>query len=409
MGTGIGRTVSAPLPDFASTHHPTAANVAHRVVAGRYELDHVLGEGGMATVWAARDLRLGRVVAVKLLRHEVTADHARRIEREARAAARIGDPRVVTVLDLDHDDDGTPFLVLEALGGRTLADELRDGPLPTERAMRLADDLLGALGAAHRCGVLHRDVKPANVLVADGGFRISDFGIATVADETATNGDLVGTLLHMAPERFESRPATSQSDVFSAGAVLYETFTGRQPFRRSDMAESLVALRAGHVEPLPAHVPTAVADAITRSLDADPTERPADADAFAHLLHGCVDDPTEPIDVGLRATTPSGDRTEVLGAPVPAQPPSPAHDRRSVFETEPARAARVSPAGRLQRLRRPQVVFVAVAAALLGVLLLAVAVGDRGRSSDPAPPVPDDADPAGLLEANLERIEELGR
>ena len=232
--------------DAASPHAPAD------LLAGRFRLNSVLGRGGMATVWSAHDTRLDRTVAVKILHDHLSADDAARIEREARAAARIADQRVVTVLDLDHTEDATPFLIFEALSGRTLADEIRKhGSHAPDRAERLADDLLGALGAAHECGVLHRDIKPSNVLVDGPGFRITDFGIASVDDETATRGDLIGTLGYVAPERFDGSPATPQSDVFAAAAVLHEALSGRQPFRADTAAATIERLRSGDHDPLP--------------------------------------------------------------------------------------------------------------------------------------------------------------
>jgi serine/threonine protein kinase len=376
----------------------------------------------MATVWSAHDRTLDRMVAVKVLRDDLSEEHADRIRREARAAARIDDPRVVKVLDLEHDADGTPFLVLEELEGRTLADELRDGPLPTERAGRLVEDLLGGLTAAHDRGVLHRDVKPTNVLAAGDGYRITDFGIASLDDE-ATTGDLMGTLVYVAPERFDGAPATPRSDVFSAAAVLYEALSGHQPFRGSNPADSLERLRSGRFDPLPDRVPAPLERAITMALDPDPAQRPADAGAFSRLAGGGADavtdtlvgaadhgDVTERLDHVLRVPAPSGapagpsdDHTAVIDRPqdpVPVAPPPPVP--RTPFREDP----------RVERLRevarRPQTVFVAFGILLLiGVLIAAASAGDDG--GDGVNPVTDGGEPAEQLEQQLDRIEELGR
>lgn len=377
------------------------------LLAGRFELGTVLGRGGMATVWSARDTRLGRTVAVKILHDHLTDEDAARIEREARAAARIADSRVVTVLDLDHTADGTPFLVFEALSGRTLADEIREhGALSMPRAERLADDLLGALGAAHDCGVLHRDIKPSNVLVDDPGFRITDFGIASVDDETATRGDLIGTVSYLAPERFDGATATPQSDVFSAAAVLYEAVTGRQPFRAPSATETIGRLRAGTFDPLPTSTPARLREAITRGLDPDPSRRPRDARAFAAatvladtetVAHDSIDtDLTERLDVTRHLAPPS------VGVTVPApQPPDTGPELRERVDDVLRRPA---VAGAVERARRPQTVFIAIAIVLLMLLLFAATRDSGGTATD----APTDGSPAEQLDQQLDRIEEIG-
>lgn len=397
---------------------PRSRSAPPRVLADRFELREVLGTGGMATVWSAHDRRLGRTVAVKVLRDDLPEDHTHRIQREARAAARIHDPRVVTVLDLDHDEDGVPFLVLEAFEGRTLADELREGPLSIPDAERLADDLLGALAAAHDHGVLHRDVKPSNVLRADDGYRVGDFGIASFDDDSATEEHLVGTLIYVAPERFDGRAASPRADVFSAGAVLYEAITGRQPFRGANTADSLERLRSGQVDPLPDHVPAPLATAIAAALDPDPQRRPADAGAFARMLSGApldatapieIDDPTERLDGGTRVLPVAGHATSSsvfddapatdARAPRPA-PPRAAPGPWERLRDDP-RAAAIA-----ERVRQPQFLFITFAVLLLLAALLVVAVdSDSGDGGSP----PAGADPAAQLDAQLDRIEELGR
>lgn len=354
-------------------------------------------------MWSAVDRRLGRTVAVKILKPGLSVEHADRIEREARAAARIDDHRVVTVLDLDHTDDGTPFLIFEALSGRTLADELQaTGSFPVERAQRLGDDLLGGLGAAHACGVLHRDVKPANVLLDGDGFCITDFGIASVDDETATSGDLMGTLVYLAPERFDGAPATPRADVFSVGAVLYEALRGTQPFRADSSIESLARLRAGTYAPLPAHVPDRMRYAIAEALDPDPTGRPADAAEFARRLHLrsgpvteplVVSEPTEPLDATARVEQPTEIRLPVVDPP-PVRSSAPSGSA----STSAGVGATVS-----DQLRRPPVLF-SLIGVLLFVLLLVAATG----GGDGVPDAPAD-DPAVALDQQLDRIEEIGR
>ncbi|WP_436794163.1 serine/threonine-protein kinase [Actinospongicola halichondriae] len=366
-----------------------------RMLAGRFQFGEVLGSGGMATVWSAHDTRLGRTVAVKILHDHLSPEDASRIEREARAAARIADTRVVTVLDLDHTDDGTPFLVFEALSGRTLADELREGgALSTPRAEQLADDLVGGLGAAHDCGVLHRDIKPSNVLVDGAGFRITDFGIASVDDETATRGDLIGTLGYLAPERFDGTPATPQSDVFSAAVVLYEAVTGRQPFRAPTATETIERLRAGRYDPLPDSTPARLRDTIVAGLDPDPARRPADARAFA----------AETVTIGAPTVTVEPDLTERLDAtehlaPIAAPATEDEPDLRAHLDSLLENPTVVDA---VERAKRPQTIFVGLSVLLLLLLLFAATRDGGGTTSPPA------VDSQQQLDQNLDRIEELG-
>jgi serine/threonine protein kinase len=211
------------------------------VLAGRYEIGAVLGRGGMAEVRAGWDLRLGRAVAIKTLLPGLAEEPGirRRFEGEARAAARLAHPNAVAVFDVG-EERGVPFLVMEQVVGPTLEEELRRGPLDAGRLRRLGEELLAALGAAHSAGLVHRDVKPANVLMApDGSAKVADFGIAkaVVDEETATHkvdlttaGQTPGTVAYMAPERLAGQPATVQSDLYSVGVVLYESLAGARPF-----------------------------------------------------------------------------------------------------------------------------------------------------------------------------------
>ena len=401
-----------------------------RVLADRYELVEVLGTGGMATVWSARDRRLGRTVAVKVLRDDLSEEHAHRIEREARAAARIVHRRVITVLDLEHDADGAPFLVMEALEGTTLADRLRDGPLPLEDAQQLAEDLLSALAAAHEVGVLHRDVKPSNLLACDDGWCVTDFGIASLDDEGATKGDLMGTLVYLAPERFDGAPASPRADVFSAAAVLYEALSGRQPFRGENAPDSLHNLRTGRFAPLPDHVPPHLAAAVAMALDPDPQRRPADAGAFARMVTAAPPAATEPIEADVTepiapigpptervpdellgervAPSPTAERTVVLDRPVlPTSAPRGRPTDDAVAEPGPASTPWAARGRDLvgEAMRRPQLVFGAIGVLLLIALLVAAAAG--GGDTDPS--TGTDSEPAVSLDQQLDRIAELGR
>src|SRR5918911_2706626 len=212
-----------------------------RLLVGRYRFDRLLGHGGMGWVWSAHDEILGREVAVKEvvpppdLMPEQRELIRRRTLREARAAARIEHPSAVTVYDV-VEEDGRPWIVMQLLGTRTLADVLaEEGPLAPDVAARIGLDLLDALVAAHGAGVLHRDVKPANVLLTPSGRAVlTDFGIATVeGDPTLTShGMLMGSPAYMAPERARGERPTPASDLWSLGATLFAAVEGQPPFRR---------------------------------------------------------------------------------------------------------------------------------------------------------------------------------
>ncbi|HWC86404.1 MAG TPA: protein kinase [Solirubrobacteraceae bacterium] len=212
------------------------ADGGHRTLAGRYELGEVIGRGGMGTVYRAVDRILGREVAVKTLPW-LLADqdptNIARFEREARAAAKLSHPAVVSVYDTGADDR-THFIVMELVAGRSLEAILREqGPLDPEHAVRIATRVAEALAAAHAAGVVHRDIKPANVMVADdGSVKVLDFGIARAAGtSTLTQGSsVIGTAAYMSPEQAVGEAADERSDIYSLGCVLYALLTGHPPF-----------------------------------------------------------------------------------------------------------------------------------------------------------------------------------
>ena len=277
------------------------------VLAGRYALGAVLGRGGMAEVRAGWDLRLGRAVAVKtLLPNPGEGRAGRAFAGEAAAAARLAHPNAVAVFEIG-EDAGVAFLVMEQVAGPTLARELDDGPLCAERVRRLGKDLLAALGAAHAAGVVHRDVKPSNILMAlDGSAKVADFGIAlAIADEesgvtpmdlvatgqlpvdvTAT-GQTVGTLAYMAPERRAGRPATVQSDLYSVGVVLYEALTGARPSPATTPTAMTGAITQAPVVPRAQPCPGlegVLITAVERAMAQDPADRFASATEMAGAL-----------------------------------------------------------------------------------------------------------------------------
>ncbi|MEU7014940.1 serine/threonine-protein kinase [Streptomyces sp. NPDC046385] len=260
------------------------------VVAGRYRLLDVLGEGGMGTVWRARDEVLGREVAVKEVRAPAglpAEDRERlyaRLEREAWAAARVSHRSAVTVYDV-VTEDGRPWIVMELVRGLTLAETLEaEGPLPPRRAAHIGADVLAALRAAHEAGVLHRDVKPANVLLAnDGRVVLTDFGIAAVAGTSplTMTGELIGSPEYLAPERAMGRTPGLAADLWSLGVLLYAAVEGASPFRRDTALDTLRAVV--DEEPVPPERAGPLAPVIEGLLRKDPEQRMSAEEAEERL------------------------------------------------------------------------------------------------------------------------------
>ncbi|WP_262850948.1 serine/threonine-protein kinase, partial [Sphaerisporangium corydalis] len=228
-----------------------------RRVAGRYRLLEPIGRGGMGVVWRAHDELLDRVVAVKEVLYHALGDEDRvafnrRTIREARAAGRLDHPSVVVVHDV-IEEDGRPWIVMQLVRARSLGQVLREGgPLAPAAVAEIGAQILDALCAAHAAGVLHRDVKPENVLLTDSGrVVLTDFGIATMPEETAltTTGNLSGTPAFIPPERLQGLPAGPESDLWSLGATLYAAVEGRPPFDRGAPVPTMAAVLSDPPEP----------------------------------------------------------------------------------------------------------------------------------------------------------------
>ena len=258
-------------------------------VGGRYELTDRIAGGGMGEVWRARDGVLGREVAVKLLRREYADDETflERFRAEARHAASLSHPGIAGVYDYG-EDGGTAFLVMELVEGEALSTRIkREGALPTAMAVPLIQQAAAALQAAHDAGVVHRDVKPANLLLtADDQVKITDFGIARARDQVpiTRTGEVLGTAQYLSPEQAMGRPATPRSDIYALGVVAYEILTGRRPFDADTVVATAVAQVNDPPEPLPDDIPPQVADQVLLAMSKDPADRPVSAAAFGTAL-----------------------------------------------------------------------------------------------------------------------------
>ncbi|MFG2590895.1 serine/threonine-protein kinase [Streptomyces sp. NPDC048438] len=285
-----------------------------RLLAGRYRLGEVLGRGGMGTVWRAADETLGRTVAVKELRFpsSIDEDEKRRLItrtlREAKAIARIRNTSAVTVYDVVDEDD-RPWIVMELIEGKSLAEVIReDGTLTPRRAAEVGLAILDVLRSAHREGILHRDVKPSNVLISeDGRVVLTDFGIAQVeGDPSVTStGMLVGAPSYISPERARGHKPGPPADLWSLGGLLYASVEGRPPYDKGSAIATLTAVMTEPVEP-PAHAGM-LEEVIYGLLARDPDERLDDAGARV-LLNAVINAPEQPV-------VPPADSTQVMALP----------------------------------------------------------------------------------------------
>ncbi|MDP3970016.1 MAG: serine/threonine protein kinase [Nocardioides sp.] len=297
----------------------------------RYRLDRRIATGGMGQVWQATDTLLERGVAVKLLKPELADDAVfrSRFLAEARLAGAVHHDGIASLFDFGEnaqDPDGVPFLVMELVDGRPLSDLLRQGPMDPDRVRDLLGQAAVALGVAHTAGIVHRDVKPGNILVtAEDQVKLTDFGIARAAQsaDLTMTGQIIGTPAYLAPEQADGASASAASDVYGLGVVAYEALAGRRPF----VGDTPVAVAIAHlrqpVPPLPAGIPDDLARTVQACLDKDPARRPADGTAVARLLGHPVGgfsldraaDHTRPVSV---ATDPDlGPPTEPHPAPRP--------------------------------------------------------------------------------------------
>jgi serine/threonine protein kinase len=294
-----------------------------QVLAGRYRVGAIVGQGGMAEVYGALDERLVRPVAVKVLRGQFADDPAlrRRFEEEARAVAMVSHPNVVGVYDAGEDGN-VAFIVMELVPGETLAERIARGPLDEAAVRRIGGEVLGALAAAHARGVLHRDIKPANVLLTeDATAKVADFGIAKALQPSPDSNDpttvnVLGTPSYLAPERAQGQPATVRSDLWSVGVLLYECLTGKKPFEGPTSIAVAMAAMEGRYQPVlerrPGTDPALVA-VIERAMQPDPAKRFSSAVEMAGSLRSRTAEET----VAFPPLAYDPDATAVLGSPTP--------------------------------------------------------------------------------------------
>ncbi|MEU7696021.1 serine/threonine-protein kinase [Microbispora hainanensis] len=368
-------------------------DVVPSTLGGRYELEELIGQGGMGEVWRGRDLRAHRPVAVKILTPQVAGVASReRFAREARAAARVVHPNVVTVLDVG-EQDARPYLVMELLTGRSLAAELQDrGSYGVAEACHLMSQAAAGLDAAHRAGVVHRDVKPANLhLTASGLLKVVDFGVAQVATEAARLtmvGTVVGTAAYLAPEQIDGRGGGSACDLYALGCVCYELLCGHPPFTGS--APELVYQHI-HQAPVPPgrhrpDIPAELERLIMALLAKDPAARPADAEVARRILAavalsagrpeweaGTPAPPPAPYAGGARAGDTALLDAPLLDTPMPGTPPP------------------VGPAGRTAGMSPERRTLLRLGAAVAGLAVVTIgvaALSDGGGQAEPAAAAP---------------------
>jgi len=256
------------------------------VLGGRYRLVGPLGEGGMATVYRGRDLRLNRDVAIKVLKEDLTRDPAflQRFEREAQVVASLSHPNIVPVYDVGEEGKSR-FIVMEYIPGRTLRDEIeRSGIIEPDRAVRILAQVLDALHYAHERNLIHRDVKPHNILLtADGAAHLADFGIAHLTgDSTTRTAAILGSAHYLSPEQSRGEEATEASDIYASGIVLYEMLAGRPPFVGPNPLA--IAMQHVHDAPPPLEAPQPLQQVVATALAKDPSTRFPSADAFNRSL-----------------------------------------------------------------------------------------------------------------------------
>ena len=339
-------------------------------LGGRYTLGSAIASGGMGDVWEASDEVLQRPVAVKVMRPQGPEEDAflERFRDEARGSASLHHPNIASVFDYG-EEDGTAYLVMELVPGRTLGEIIResDGGMPADEVRSLLGQAALALSAAHEAGVVHRDVKPANIIVTpEGQAKLTDFGIARVGNGSGhtLTGEVLGTPDYISPEQALGEPATASSDIYSLGVVAHEMITGRKPFDMGTPVATAIAQVTDPPPELPSTVPVDLREVVDACLAKSASDRPADARAVAEA-----------------AGVPLGSLPGVTPLPPAADP------TRVIRVTEPA-ATEASVGRRRAWLAVPAVALVAWGAFALGSVLNAGSASPEARPSAPATPIP---------------------
>ena len=319
-----------------------------QVLNGNYRLTDLVGSGGYADVYLARDLRTNTIVAVKVLHAHVATDPdiAARFEREVNLARRLQTPHIARVLDSGQDSTSPPYLVMEFVQGLTLAELIkRNGPFPIKEAVEIGDQLLSALGAAHAIGIIHRDVKPQNLLLdAERRLRVLDFGVARVvgAGTMTSAGELLGTPEYMSSEQIAGQQVDRRTDIYAAGAVLYHLLTGQPPYLRytdTDIWELIGRVRSESPTPLRqlrVDLPPGIAVVVERAMARDPNQRYQTAFDMQIALAAAA---RAELALDLPGATPrrGAHGTEIL--PAPGQPPTPPFDDGQTPQWSPGETA----------------------------------------------------------------------
>jgi serine/threonine protein kinase len=368
------------------------------LIGGRYRRERLLGRGGSAEVWCCTDEALDREVAVKLVTSSGGED-SNRVGDEARLLARLSHPGLVPVYDAGTDETGRPWVVMELVDGETLSDEIRRGPMSSERAAEIGARLADALAYVHGEALIHRDVKPANVLLGrDGRVRLTDFGIARLVDaaKVTATGLTVGTASYLSPEQVTAEPVGTAADVYSLGLVLLECLTGQREYPGSAVEVALA--RLSRPPRVPPDLPDGWPGLLTAMTDRDPAQRPTCAQVAADL----------------HAIVSGGHATTVLAVPTRVADRTQVIDRTQLLATSPPtrateRIGRAQPADVVARPARNNWLMVAGIVLALGVLVVAGLLISQSGSGNTAVPTPVTvhSDVPNPVKSDVARLQQL--